>query len=196
MVVRQLRLKTSTFRDKVCLILLIISALYLIIRLTMVVLTQQFNFVIYSRTFELNLWDVAWATDIFIGYIGTISSFFFFKNKIPSIVIFLVTILLCYFWIVMMLTTKNLIPVEHPSVKENYAFERQLTTTEYRDIRQLRVIVYKEELPLLYKTSRTTTERVSEKHEIETITLFNKASYEVSEDGKTISFGSMKVPLK
>lgn len=126
---------------------LIIFAIYLIIRIIMIVLTQGFDFSIYSRTLELNLWDIAWTTDLFMGIIGTLSASIFFKNKIPAFIIFLLTVFSCYFWFIAMITTKNLTPIEDSSLKEKYAFEKQLTTTEYRDIRQLRVIIYKEVFP-------------------------------------------------
>lgn len=87
-------------------------------------------------------------------------------------------------------------PIKSPLLKNKYAFEKQLTTTEYRNIRQLRVIVYKETFPLLYKPSKTTTVRVSRKNDIETMTLFNNGIYEVSERENSIYFGSMKVPLE
>lgn len=126
----------------------------------MIILTQGLGFSIYSRTLELNLWDVAWTTDVFMGIIGTISTFIFFHHKIPSLIIFLVTIFSVYFWFITMISAKNMTPIKSPLLKNKYAFEKQLTTTEYRNIRQLRVIVYKETFPLLYKPSKTTTVRV------------------------------------
>lgn len=35
---------------------------------------------------ELNLWDYAWSTDIYMGIIATICSSIYFKNKIPSFI--------------------------------------------------------------------------------------------------------------
>ncbi|MFA8440160.1 hypothetical protein [Pueribacillus sp. YX66] len=95
----------------------------------------------------------------------------------------------------MLLTYMILLPVEHPSIKGNYVFNKQLTTTEYQDVMQLRVTVYKEVFPLLYEFNYTATERFS-KSEVETITLFKEGNYEVSEDGGLMSFGSFVVSLK
>lgn len=144
---------------------------------------------------ELNLWDYAWSTDIYMGIIATICSSIYFKNKIPSFILMIVTTIIFFNWFLMLLTYMILLPVEHPSIKGNYVFNKQLTTTEYQDVMQLRVTVYKEVFPLLYEFNYTATERFS-KSEVETITLFKEGNYEVSEDGGLMSFGSFVVSLK
>lgn len=81
-----------------------------------------------------------------------------------------------------------------PSLKGNYAIHQYLYP-EYHDTVVLAVTVYKESYPLLYKATNSITESVSE-HDIETITLFNKADYKISDDGKTLSYGKMKISLE
>lgn len=56
-------------------------------------------------------------------------------------------------------------------------------------------MVYKESYPLLYKAANSTTESVSD-DDTETITLFNKADYKISNDEKTLSYGKVKISLE
>lgn len=57
----------------------------------MVVRTKVFDFVTFSRTLESNLWDLAWSTDIIMGFLCFFASTLYFKNRILSFSIFLVT---------------------------------------------------------------------------------------------------------
>lgn len=60
---------------------------YFILRIVMIIVVQTFDFVIYSRKLQLNLWDIAWTTDLFMGIIGSLSAAILFKNKLPSLIL-------------------------------------------------------------------------------------------------------------
>lgn len=184
----------STLKDIICLFFLTLSLLYLMLRITMFVLTKTFDFVIFSRTLESNLWDIAWSTDIIMGFICFFASTLFFKNRILSFSIFLVTMFSMSIWLFMMMGSKSLIPISDPSLKGNYAIHQYLYP-EYSDTVALAITVYKESYPLLYKAVNSTTESVS-RDDIETITLFNKAEYKISDDGKTLSYGKVEIFLE
>lgn len=186
---------TSTSKDIICLFSLTISFIYLMLRITMIVLTKKFDFVIFSRTLESNLWDLAWSTDIIMGIICFFAITLYFKNKVLSISIFLVTMFSISIWLFMMLGSKTIIPISDPSLNGNYAIHQYLYPT-YKDTLTLKVTVYKESYPLLYKAINTTTESVSSRDDKETITLFNKAAYQISDDGKTLSYGKMSISLE
>lgn len=168
---------------------------YFILRIVMIIVVQTFDFVIYSRKLQLNLWDIAWTTDLFMGIIGSLSAAILFKNKLPSLILLLMTTFSFYIWFIAMITQKNLTPIQHPEVQEHYIFEKYVTPTEYKDMKQLSVIIYKEQFPLLYKHVNETTLRVSSEHNRETITRLNDGTYVVNEKENAIYFGVMKVPL-
>ncbi len=191
-----MRLKTSTFRDKVCLILLIVSALYIIIRLTMVILTQAFELVIYSRTFGINLWNLAWTTDIIVAFFCHIASFLYFRRKAFSFLIFVILLCSIIIWWPAMIFSKEIVAINNPSLKDNYAISQNLTDSASPEKFVISVRVYKEVYPLLYKYHGMEMELVSRKEDAETISLFNKKIYTISEDGKTLSYGKLIVPLE
>ncbi|WP_423491518.1 hypothetical protein [Lysinibacillus agricola] len=87
-----------------------------------------------------------------------------------------------------------MIPISDPSLKGNYAIHQYLYP-EYHDTVGLAITVYKESYPLLYKAANSTTESVSD-DDTDTITLFNKADYKISNDGKTLSYGKVKISLE
>ncbi|MFJ8462093.1 hypothetical protein ACIQ57_23730 [Lysinibacillus xylanilyticus] len=184
----------TTSKELICLFFLTLSLLYMILRITMFVLTNTFDFVIYSKTLESNLWDLAWSTDIIMGFICFFASSLYFKNRILSFSIFLMTMFSMSIWVFMMLGSKSLIPISDPSLKGNYATHQYLYP-EYHDTVVLAITVYKESYPLLYKAANSTTESVSD-DDTETITLFNKADYKISDDGKTLSYGKLKISLE
>lgn len=189
--------KTSTIIEKISLVFVVLSFLYVALRIVMFVLVKKFDFVIYSRTLETNLWDQAWTWDIIMGFTFFLASSLYFNNKILPFIVLLISMFSCMIWILMMLGSKTLIPIEDTSLKENYAIYQYLYPG-HQDELILVATVYKESYPLLYKTIDETRRSVSETNDKdkETIALFKEVDYKISDDGKTLSYGKFKVSLE
>ena len=97
----------------------------------------------------------------------------------------------------MMIGSKTLIPIEDASLNENYAIHQYLYPG-HQDEFILVATVYKESYPLLYKAIDETRKSVSKTadKDKETIALFREVDYEISDDGKTLSYGKFKVSLE
>jgi len=173
-----------------------VSALYLIIRLTMVVLTQAFDLVIYSRTFGINLWNLAWTTDIIVAFFCHIASFLYFRRKAFSFLIFVILLCSIIVWWPAMIFSKEIITINSPLLKDNYAISQDITDSASPEKHIISISVYKEIYPLLYKHHGMEMKLVSRKEDAETISLFNKKIYTISEDGKTLSYGKLIIPLE
>ncbi|MBD8005456.1 hypothetical protein [Bacillus norwichensis] len=95
-----------------------------------------------------------------------------------------------------MIFSKEIVAINNPSLKDNYAISQNLTDSASPEKFVISVRVYKEVYPLLYKYHGMEMELVSRKEDAETISLFNKKMYTISEDGKTLSYGKLIVPLE
>ena len=187
--------KTSIIIKKISLVFVVLSFLYVALRIAMFVLVKKFDFVIYSRTLETNLWDQAWTWDIIIGFTFFLASSLYFENKILPFIVLLVAMFSCWIWFLMMLGSKTLIPIEDTSLESNYAinnFSYPALTGET----VLVATIYKEHYPLLYKAVEEARETFIESSDMETIRLFRDEEYIISDDGKTLSYGKFKVPLE
>ena len=95
----------------------------------------------------------------------------------------------------MMWGSKTLIPIEDTSLNENYAINKFLYP-EHTGETILVATIYKEHYPLLYKAVEEARETFIESADMETIRLFRDGEYNVSDDGKTLSYGKFKVTLE
>lgn len=133
--VSKLRIKVSAIINGIHLFFIVLSVIYIMLRIVIFVLVEYFDFVIYSRTLEANLWDQAWTWDIIVGFIFFLASSLYFNNRILPFLV-------------------------------------------------------------LYKAVEETRETFSATKDMETIILFNEDDYEISDDGKIISYGKFKIPIE
>ena len=187
--------KTSIIIKKVSLVFVVLSFLYVALRIVMFVLVKKFDFVIYSRTLETNLWDQAWTWDIIMGFTFFLASSLYFENKILPFIVLLIAMFSCLAWFVMMLTSKTLIPIEDASLDENYAINK-FSYPAHTGETILVATIYKEHYPLLYKAVEEARETFIDSSDMETIRLFRDGEYNVSDDGKTLSYGKFMIPIE
>lgn len=193
--VSKLKIKVSTIINGIHLFFIILSVIYIMLRIAMFVLVQKFDFVIISRTLEANLWDQAWTWDIIVGFIFFLASSLYFNNRILPFIVFLTTLFSCSIWIIMMMGSNTLIPIESSSLKGNYAIYKYSNPAANNGT-TLVATIYKEHYPLLYKAVEETWEDYSREIDKETVTLFKEDVYEISDDGKNISYGKFKIPIE
>lgn len=165
-------------------------------KVTMIILTQIVDLTIYSRTFGINLWDLAWSTDILVGLVCHIASFLYFRRKVFSFLVLGMTLCSILIWWPAMMFSKSLITIHRPILKDNYTIFQDITDSDSPDKYFLTVGVYKEIYPLLYRYHGRKVELFSEKENLETLSLFNRKMYTIRENGKTLSYGKLIVPLK
>ena len=119
--VGKLKVKVSAIKNGIHLFFIVLSVIYIMLRIVMFVLVKNFDFVIFSRTLDGNLWDQAWTWDIIVGFIFFLASSLYFNNRIVPFIVFLTTLFSCSIWIIMMMGSNTLIPIESSSLKGNYA---------------------------------------------------------------------------
>lgn len=187
--------KLVVIKDRICKLSLVISAIYLLLRITMIVLTVRFDFSLFFRNPDLNLWAAAWILDVVVGFIAMFSSILYFKNRILSFVLMLTTVFSLVIFIFAVAFTERLTSIEDPILKENYAISQDRNVVgSGRYI--LSVRIYKEVFPLVYKLSDSIAEEVTETDDKDILYSFEDENYKISEDGKTLSYGRITLSLE
>ncbi|MBS4210838.1 hypothetical protein [Bacillus sp. FJAT-50079] len=159
-----MKIRASIIIDRICQFFLMISAIYLVLRIAMIVLTFGFDFSLFFRNPDLNLWAVAWISDVVIGFVALFSSILYLKNRILSFVLMLTTSFSLVVFIFAISFTEQITSIEDPILKENYAVYQSLNSfrgDEYFFMAK----VYKEVFPLVYKLTDTVNEGVQKKRE-------------------------------
>ena len=187
-----------TAKNFLYLILMILSAIYLVLRVTSIVLVKGFDFVIFLRTSEINLMNIAPTTDIFMSAICFTIPYIYFNGMKRVVISFIGCLLFTYsvfMWLPMMAFSLSLSPIESPSLTGKYAVAHYSNRNDSGE-KILRIEVYKQQYPLLYKLEAEESEVFSVKDDYETIDLFEKNLYKFNEDKNSLSYGKMKVQLK
>ena len=113
-----------TAKNFLYLILMILSAIYLVLRVTSIVLVKGFGFVIFLRTSEINLMNIAPTTDIFMSAICFTIPYIYFNGMKRVVISFIGCLLFTYsvfMWLPMMAFSLSLSPIESPSLTGKYA---------------------------------------------------------------------------
>lgn len=200
MAVKRGILKTHliTIKNYIYMILMILSAIYLVLRVVSIVLVKGFDFIIFSRTYEINLLNLAPSMDIVMSAICFTIAFIYFnglKRVVISFAAFLIFIYSVFMWFPMMIVSQSLTSIEDPSLTDNYAVH-QASHQGHLGEGVLHIAVYKEHYPLLYKLVTNESQKFSKKDDYKTVDSFEKNNYKISEDHKFIYYGEMKIPLK
>lgn len=179
-------------------ILMILLAIYLVLRVVSIVLVKGFDFIIFSRTYEINLLNLAPSMDIVMSAICFTIAFIYFnglKRVVISFAAFLIFIYSVFMWFPMMIVSQSLTSIEGPSLTDNYAVY-QASYQGHLGEGVLHIAVYKEHYPLLYKLVTNESQKFSKKDDYKTVDSFEKNNYKISEDHKFIYYGEMKIALK
>lgn len=177
---------------------MVLTVIYLILRVVSIVLVNGFDFIIFSRTYEINLLNLAPSMDIVMSAICFTIAFIYLnglKRVVISFGAFLIFIYSVFMWFPMMLVSQSLTTIEDPSLTDNYAVYLASHQGHLGE-GVLYIEVYKEHYPLLYKLVTSESQEFSKKEDYKTVDSFEKNSYTVSEDHKFIYYGEMKIPLK
>ncbi|PIC83569.1 hypothetical protein [Sporosarcina sp. P1] len=187
-----------TLKNYIYRVLMILSAIYLVLRVVSIVLVKGFDFMIFSKTYEINLLNLAPSMDILMSAICFTVAFIYFdglKRVVISFAAFLLFIYSVFMWFPMLIVSQSLTPIEDPSLTDNYAVH-QVSHQGHLGEGVLYIAVYKEHYPLLYKRVTSESQRFSKKDDYETVDSFDKNNYTISEDQKYLYYGKMKIPLK
>lgn len=177
---------------------MVLSAIYLVLRVISIVLVKGFDFVIFSRTYEINLLIVAPSMDIIMSAICFTVAFIYFngiKGVAISLIAFLLFMYSIFMWFPTMISSQSLTSIESPSLTDKYAVS-QYSFEGHQGERILHILVYKEHYPLLYKLVTEESETFSKKDDYKTIDSFEKKNYKINEEHNFLYYGEMKVPLK
>lgn len=177
---------------------MVLSAVYLILRVVSIVIVKCFDFILFSRTYEINLLNLAPSMDIVMSAICFTIAYIYFnglKRVVISFVAFLIFIYSVVMWFPMMIVSQSLTSIEDPSLTDNYAVY-QASDQGHLGEGVLHIAVYKEHYPLLYKLVTNESQKFSKKDDYKTVDAFEKNNYKISEDHKFIVYGEMKIPLK
>ena len=69
-----------TIKNYIYMILMVLSAIYLVLRVVSIVLVKGFDFIIFSRTYEINLLNLAPSMDIVMSAICYTIAFMYFNG--------------------------------------------------------------------------------------------------------------------
>jgi len=169
-----------------------------VLRVTSIVLVNGFGFVIFLRTSEINLMNIAPTTDIIMSAICFTIPYIYFNGMKRVVISFIGCLLFTYsvlMWLPMMAFSLSLSPIESPTLTGKYAVAQYSNLNDSGE-KILRIEVYKQQYPLLYKLAAEESEVFSEKDDQETIELFEKNYYKFNEDKKSLTYGKMKILLK
>lgn len=178
--------------------LMVLSFIYLVLRMVSIILVKGFDFIIFSRTYEINLLNLAPSIDIVMSAICFNVAFIYFnglKRVIISFAAFLIFIYSLLMWFPMMIVSQSLTSIEDTSLTDNYAVH-QSSHQGHLGEGMLYIAVYKEHYPLLYKLITSESQKFSKEDDSETVDAFEKNNYIISEDHKFICYGEMKIPLQ
>lgn len=189
-----MKIKVAAIINGIHLFFIVLSMIYILLRIIMIILVIKLDFVLYSRALEANLWTLGWTWDIIIGFVFILASSFYFQNKILPFILFLTTLVSCSIWWLMILVSQPLTLIEDTSLKGNYVIHKYSYPSS-NDETTLVATVYKESYPLLYKETDKVRGVYFDEKDIETITLFNENHYAISDDGKIMFYGAFKVPM-
>ena len=187
-----------SIKNYIYMILIVLSAIYLVLRVVSIVLVKGFDFIIFSRTYEINLLNLAPSMDIVMSAICFTIAFIYFnglKRVVITFAAFLIFIYSVFMWFPMMIASQRLTSIEDPSLTDNYAVY-QVSHQGHLGEGVLHIAVYKEHYPLLYKLVTKESRKFSKKDDYKTVDSFEKNNYKISEDHKFIYYGDMKIPLK
>ena len=193
-----LKTHLMTMKNYIYMVLMILSAIYLVLRVVSIVLVKGFDFMIFSRTYEINLLNLAPSMDILMSAICFTVAFIYFnglKRVVISFAAFLLFIYSVFMWFPMLIVSQSLTSIEHPSLTDNYAVHR-VSDQGHLGEGVLHIAVYKEHYPLLYKRVTSVSQKFSKKDDDKTVDSFEKNNYKISEDQKFIYYGEMQIPLK
>lgn len=179
-------------------ILMVLSAIYFVLRVVSIVLVKGFDFIIFSRTYEINLLNLAPSMDIVMSGICFTIAFIYFNGLKRVFISFAAFLLFTYsviMWFPMMIVSQSLTSIEDPSLTDNYAVHRASHQGHIGE-GVLHIEVYKEEYPFLYKLVTSDSQKFTKKDDGKTVDAFEQNHYKISEDHKFIVYGEMKIPLK
>ena len=183
------------FLKMLSLIFIIFSIIYLLLRISTGFIVYNYGYLIYFHNLQLNLKEITYYLDLFIIFINIIATSIYFKNKILPILlmIFIVAYLPLHF--IFKLGIEDVTEVKSEYLNDTYLVEL-LHTPVSREKISLSIFVYKKEFPFMYKNVGRKIEVFSKVTDEETINLYKDNAYEVSEDGKFLTYGKFVIPLE
>ncbi|OIK08515.1 hypothetical protein BIV59_19885 [Bacillus sp. MUM 13] len=188
-------MKRTPIKDKFYRGIIAISALYLLIRIFMTILTTKYDIVLYSKALNINLTHFAWFMDIGISLSASFALFFYCKSTIPSFFYFLIMLISIVKLFPLFAFSSDYSSIDNSMTNSNYIISKHQSDGVNDGNRYLSVFVYKNtEFPLLFKRQGRYSKFVLSSSE--TFINFSNNNYSISKDGNFLSYGDFNIPLK
>lgn len=171
---------------------IILTVVYIIVRVIMSVMSSRYGYVFYKD--GVNLKGLFHNLDLVVAFISLIAVTMYFKNKVIMFVLMVLIVLTIPLHFLMRMGIEDLNTLDSDRLDGNYLVEL-LQMPVSRDDISLSIKVYKEKYPMMYKKVGREIEEYSKSTDSETIDLYKDNAYEVSEDGSYIQYGKFKVKL-
>lgn len=175
--------------------LLLISAVYYTGRVIMFILSVGFDFVLFSKKLQMNLWAAAWIFDVCIGFIALFTVMLYLKNRILSFVLMLVTAGSFIIFIPATGLTERFESIDTLDLQENYAMSTDYFYLKHNTY-HVRARLYKEVFPFVYTLIDSNREEISKIEEQDILQSFTDKNYEVTTDGSSIYIENLKLSLE
>ena len=175
--------------------LLIMAAVYYIARIAMFILSIGFDFILYSKKLQLNLWAVAWIFDVCIGFITLFTCMLYLKKRFLSFIMMLITAISFIICIPATGLTERLQTIYTPNLSTDYAISTNYIYSKNNQF-WVHARLYKEVFPFVYKLTDSNSKEIDKIREQDTLQSFIDKNYEVNTTGTHIEIGKVKLSLK
>lgn len=161
----------------------------------MFILSVGFDFVLFSKKLQMNLWAVAWIFDVGFGFIALFTVILYLKNRSLSFILMLVTVGSFIIFIPATGLTERFESIDTLDLHAKYPISTDYFYIKH-DTYHVGAQLYKEVFPFVYTLTDSNREEISKIKEDDILQLFMDKNYEVTTDGLSIYIENLRLSLE